>query len=64
MNSVVEWRATTAARTRHPDRVALSASVCVCVCVQAFVRVGQLKYAFSFDETTQQKSLEKQLLSL
>ena len=33
MNSVVEWRATTTARTGRPDRVALSVSLCVCACV-------------------------------
>ena len=48
MNSVVEWRATTTARTGRPDMVALSVSLCVCVCVC----VGWLKRAYSFDETT------------
>ncbi len=60
MNSVVEWRATTAARTGRPDRVAVSVSpVCVCagtgeicVCVCTCVCVGWLKHAYSFDETT------------
>lgn len=33
MNSVVEWRATTTARTGRPDRVAL----CVCVCVRMYI---------------------------
>lgn len=37
MNSVVECRATTAARTGRPDRVALSVILCVCVFVQAGV---------------------------
>lgn len=37
MNSVVEWRATTAARTGRPDRVALSVSLCALV--HALVRV-------------------------
>lgn len=50
MNSVVEWRAATAARTGRPDRVAQ----CVCVRDSVFVYmcVGWLKQAFSFNETT------------
>lgn len=64
MNSVVEWRETTTARTGRPDRVALSVRIYVCVCVWAlgsvwiYVCVGWLKHAYSFHETTKQKCLE------
>lgn len=73
MNSVVEWRATTTARTGRPDRVALCVCVCenvyipahiyicACVCVWAVVRVCMcewVKACLSFHETTKQKSPE------
>lgn len=67
MNSVVEWRATTTARTGRPDRVALCVCenvyiyICACVCVWAVVRVCMcewVKACLSFHETTKQKSPE------
>lgn len=61
MNSVVEWRATTAARTGRPGRVALCVCLCVSlvrVCICVCVCVGWLKLAYSFDVTTKKKSLE------
>lgn len=52
MNSVVEYTVTTTARTRRPDRVALSVRY-----------VGWLKHAYSFDETTNRNPLRTEYSS-